>query len=173
LTLETYVKPTKEELAKLGEAEVEMRVTLSYFIEPNPSSRGRSRHSYQSHGLRFEINNPSEKKEHFMGRLTKEMREEGINYRRETHDRWWKLGSKGRTKGSIHSDIWTGSAADLAGCGILAVYPVSGWWKKQKDRINSIANYSLLISIRTSANVDLMTPVELKIANAIKTDIEI
>ena len=79
------------------------------------------------------------------------------------------------TTGSIHSDIWQGSAADLAGCGSIAIYPISGWWRKQNDRdiINSIANYSLLISIRTSVDTDLMTPVELKIANAIKTVIEV
>ena len=41
-------------LESLGETEVEMRVTLSYFIEPNPSQRGvRSRYRYESHGLRF------------------------------------------------------------------------------------------------------------------------
>ena len=44
-----------DELEQLGETQVEMRVTLSYFIEPNPSSRGfRSRYRYESHGLRFE-----------------------------------------------------------------------------------------------------------------------
>jgi len=163
----------QEELQNLSETEVEMRVTLSYFIEPNPSSRGRSRHSYQSHGLRFDMKYPSETENHFLGRLTKEMQEDGIDYRNDTQDRWWKLGSKGRTKGSIHSDIWAGPAVELAGCNIIAVYPVSGWWKKQKDKINSIANYSLLISIRTSTDVDLMTPVELRIANEIKTDIEV
>src|SRR5256885_8145814 len=33
---------------------VEMRVTLSFFVEPNPSRRGwQSKFRYQSHGLRF------------------------------------------------------------------------------------------------------------------------
>jgi hypothetical protein len=166
----------KDELTKLGETEVEMRVTLSYFIEPNPSSRGRSRHSYQSHGLRFDVINPSESEIHFKGRLTKAMQEDGVDYQNDIQDKWWKLGVKGRTKGSIHSDIWCGSAVDLAGCSILAVYPVSGWWRKNqnfKETVNNSTTYSLLISIRTSVNVDLMTPVELKIANAIKTDIEV
>jgi hypothetical protein len=166
----------QEELAKLSETGVEMKVTLSYFIEPNPSSRGRTRHSYQSHGLRFDVKNPSESEARFMGRLTKAMQEEGVDYANDSIDKWWTLGSRGRTKGSIHSDIWNGSAADLAGCNIIAVYPVSGWWRnRQKDKtiINNIADYSLLISIRTSVDVDLMSPVELKIANTIKTDIEV
>jgi hypothetical protein len=37
----------QKELENLGGTKVEMRVTLSYFIEPNPSSRGRSVHSYK------------------------------------------------------------------------------------------------------------------------------
>jgi len=166
----------KKELLELGETDVEMKVTLSYFIEPNPSSRGRTHHSYKSHGLRFDVKNPSESETHFMGRLTRAMQEEGVNYSNDTPDRWWTLGKNGRTKGSIHSDIWHGTATELAECGNIAVYPVSGWWKdRQKDKtpINNIAYYSLLVSIKTSVDIDLMTPVEINIANAIKTDIKV
>jgi len=165
----------QEELRKLGAVDVEMKVTLSYFIEPNPSSRGRSRHSYQSHGLRFDVKYPSELENAFKGRLTKAMQEDGINYGSDTYEKYWKLGVRGRTKGSIHSDIWTGSAADLAGCGLIAVYPVTGWWKrlKNKETVNNIAHYSLLISIRTSTNTDLMTPVETKIGIMTKTTIKV
>jgi hypothetical protein len=46
----------REELAALGAAEVELRATLSYFVEPNPGERGWTRrHRYASHGLRFRI----------------------------------------------------------------------------------------------------------------------
>jgi hypothetical protein len=166
-----------DELVKLGETEVEMRVTLSYFIEPNPSSRGHFVPSYRSHGLRFDVIRPYEPENHFKGRLTKAMREdETIDYSNDgAKDTWWKLGTDNRTKGSIHSDIWKGTASELAGCNVLAVYPVNGWWKKSKkhEKTNNIAHYSLLISIRTSVDVDLMSPVELKIANTIKTDISV
>ena len=166
----------QEDLAQLGETEVEMRVTLSYFIEPNPSSRGRTHHLYRSHGLRFDVRNPFETENHFKGRMTKSMQEEGEDYRNDAPGKGWIIGKYGRGKGSIHSDIWQGTAADLVGCNMIAVYPVKGWWKKrQKDKTiaNSVASYSLLVSIKTSVDVDLMTPVELKIANAVKTDIEI
>src|SRR5690348_14907431 len=46
------------ELESLGPTTVEMRVTLSYFVEPNPSARGRSRYRYESHGLRFDVKRP-------------------------------------------------------------------------------------------------------------------
>jgi hypothetical protein len=166
----------QKELLELGETEIEMRVTLSYFIEPNPSSRGRTHHSYKSHGLRFDVKNPSETEAHFMGRLTKSMQEEGMDYRNEATDKWWTLGKNGRAKGSIHSDIWHGTAVELADCGTIAVYPVSGWWRdrqKSKTHINNMAYYSLLISIKTSVEIDLMSPVIFKIASAIKTDIVI
>ena len=46
-------------LESLGETQVEMRVTLSYFVEPNPSGRDvRSRYRYESHGLRFDVKRP-------------------------------------------------------------------------------------------------------------------
>jgi hypothetical protein len=164
-----------DELVKLGETDVEMRVTLSYFIEPNPSSRVHSVPSYRSHGLRFDVIHPYESEDFFKGRLTKSMREDNIDYSNDIEDQWWKVGANNRTKGSIHSDIWKGSAVELSRCNILAVYPVNGWWKKSKkhEKTNNIANYSLLISIRTSVDVDLMTSVELKIASVTKTDISV
>ncbi|MFP3435953.1 hypothetical protein SB781_40010, partial [Paraburkholderia sp. SIMBA_061] len=46
----------RDELQDFGNQAVTMRVTLSYFIEPNPGERGWSRrHSYASHGLRFNV----------------------------------------------------------------------------------------------------------------------
>lgn len=57
-------------LADLGEAIVNLRVTLSYFIEPNPASRGwQSRYSYQSHGLRFDLRRAAESTSDFRKRL--------------------------------------------------------------------------------------------------------
>jgi hypothetical protein len=163
----------KRELESLGGTNVEMRVTISYFIEPNPSSRGRSVHSYKSHGLRFAIKNPAETNDHFMGRITRALQEEDVDYGNDEVDKWWTLGIKGRTKGSIHSDIWNGSAAELASCDVLAVYPVYGWWKNPRDTINNIAKYSLLVSIKTSTDIDLMTPTELIIFNNLKTPISV
>jgi hypothetical protein len=58
------------ELEALGETAVEMRVTLSYFIEPDPSARGvTSRYRYESHGLRFEVNRASESEADFRARI--------------------------------------------------------------------------------------------------------
>ena len=57
-------------LENLGAADVELRVTLSYFIEPNPGERGQTkRHSYASHGLRFEVKRSKEPDDAFMLRI--------------------------------------------------------------------------------------------------------
>lgn len=51
----------RQELEALGETPVQLRVTLSYFVEPNPSSRGwAGRYVYPSHGLRFATRRPED-----------------------------------------------------------------------------------------------------------------
>ena len=46
----------REVLANLGADDVDLRVSLSYFIEPSAARRGwRRRYAYASHGLRFEL----------------------------------------------------------------------------------------------------------------------
>ena len=62
-----WPKPTLE---ALGQTAVTVRVTLSYFIEPNPGRRGwRKRHRYASHGLRFDLKSPTETIDEFRKRL--------------------------------------------------------------------------------------------------------
>jgi hypothetical protein len=69
----------RQELLNLGNVEVEMRVTLSYFIEPNPgiAERGiKGRYRYESHGLRFDVSRPNEDKDQFRQRINKRARDE-------------------------------------------------------------------------------------------------
>jgi hypothetical protein len=44
----------------------------------------------------------------------------------------WILGNSVRDKGSIHKDVWHGTAADLATRNKIAVHPVGGWWRTRK-----------------------------------------
>lgn len=154
-----------EELEALEETEVEMRVTLSYFIEPNPSARGiKSRYRYESHGLRFEVKRPHESEEEFRHRINLAARdaEEG-SFSSSGNDPNWVIGARNRHRGSVHTDIWKGSAVDLARRGVLAVFPVSGWWKTRpkQERYNQRALYSLLVSIRTpELDVALYTAID-------------
>lgn len=154
----------KEVLEELGEAPVRLRVTLSYFVEPNPGRRGwKRRHRYASHGLRFEVKNPTETIDEFRKRLNQRaLDEEEEKPAPAGGAAGWFLGEQTRNKGSIHSDIWVGTAADLAERGVIGIYPVSGWWKDQpkRDRSGFGARYALVVSIETTAEgVDIWTPV--------------
>lgn len=156
------------ELEALADTQVEMRVTLSYFIEPNPSERGvRSRYRYESHGLRFEVKRPFETDDDFRARINAAARDEEEGTPVGGADPGWLIGKQRRHKGSLHSDIWRGSAADLASRGVLAVYPTVGWWKTRPrlERYDQAARYSLIVSIRApEVDVDLYTAVENQIA---------
>ena len=93
----------------------------------------------------------------------------------EKDDRNWEIGKQLRSKGSIHSDTWTGPAVELANCGVLAIYPVTGWWRERQhlgfwDRK---ARYALIVSIETpETDIDLYTPITSLIDLPIQTDVQ-
>ena len=154
----------KDVLEQLGPTAVRLRVTLSYFIEPNPGRRGwKRRHRYASHGLRFDVKTPTETVDEFRKRLNEKALDEDEEKPSTGSDSSeWYLGEQTRNRGSVHSDIWVGTAADLAARGVIGVYPVSGWWKDQpkRDRSSLGARYSLIVSIETDAEgADIWTPV--------------
>jgi hypothetical protein len=79
----------REVLQSLGETPARLRVTLSYFIEPNPGRRGwKNRHRHASHGLRFEVKGPTESMEEFRKRLN----QRALEGRGEARDRRRLLG---------------------------------------------------------------------------------
>lgn len=144
----------KEALQDLGATPVEMRVTLSYFIEPNPGvvERGaKGRYRYESHGLRFEVKRPEETEVSFRMRINQRARdEEEGSHQGSGSDSNWRLGPRFRHVGSLHSDTWAGTAAQLAERGILAIYPALGWWKtaKKLECYNNRARYALVVTIK-------------------------
>ncbi|WP_197523381.1 S8 family peptidase [Actinokineospora pegani] len=152
-------------LAGLGGAQVRLRVTLSYFIEPNPGRRGwQRRYSYASHGLRFDIRRATESNAEFQKRINEKALAEDEQRATSSNDtgEWFFGSDHQRAPGSLHTDIWYGNAADLAQRGALAVFPVTGWWKENKarDRSEDGARYALILSIETpDLDVDVWTPV--------------
>lgn len=156
-----------EALTALANTQVSMRVTLSYFIEPNPSETAHNRKQrYASHGLRFAVKLSDEELDEFRRRINKAAREEESTDRHDSDTRW-TLGPNLRDRGSLHSDLWQGPASDLARRGVIAVYPVSGWWKERQhlERYSRSARFSLVVSIVTPATeIDIYTPVVNQIA---------
>jgi hypothetical protein len=154
--------------------DVRMRVTLSYFVEPSPARRAwKAHHPYRSHGLRFAVKGATESVDAFRFRINRAARsEEDPTAPPAPKDRFWILGPSLRDRGSVHSDIWEGPAADLAERGVLAVYPVGGWWKERPalGRWERPARYALVVSIATpETTVDLYTPIEV----ALRTEVAI
>lgn len=171
-----------EELVKIGSEEVSLRITLSYFIEPNPGERGwDNKYKYSSCGLRFDINAAGEESNEFVYRINKKYRDEMDSEELDAtggDSGRWMLGQKLRSRGSIHSDVWNGTAAELADKKHIAIYPVSGWWKelKKEKRQSSIIRYSLVVSIETpSNNLEIHNFIEqiISIDNTISTSIGI
>lgn len=158
----------KDELEALQDTPVEMRVTLSYFIEPNPSARGAaSKYHYPSHRLRFDVQRPLDTStENFVARVNAAAQREDEGDPVNPSDPNWLLGERQRHRGSLHQDVWKGTAAELASRGFIAVYPAMGWWRTRPalERYGLPARYSLVVSIQTQQmDVDLYTAVAQKI----------
>lgn len=152
-----------EALQDLGANQVELRVTLSYFIEPNPANRKYTgKFDYPSHGLRFDLKGGTENIDDFKRRINKIAREEAEGFRGASNPINWIIGPKLRNRGSLHSDIWIGTGAELAEMNTIAVFPVTGWWKTRKhlNKWENTVRYSIIVTIKTEEqDVDLYTPV--------------
>lgn len=166
----------KKVLEELFDTEVEMKVTLSYFIEPGPGEVGwKDRYRYPSCGLRFETNG-SLTEEEFRWKISRMSEDENYS---ETQTRGispkWLLGANNRNVGSIHSDVWKGTAAELAISNLIAIYPTVGWWRERAHlgKWDSKIRYSLIVSITTpKVNTDLYTPIINKITSTTQTRME-
>lgn len=152
-----------------------MRVTLSYFIEPNPSQRGaNSRFRYPSHCLRFDVRRPTETTGAFLSRINAAALDEEMGAFHNSDDAGWLIGPRNRHKGLLHGDIWQGSAAELARRGVIGVCPAVGWWKTRPklERYNQRARYALVISISApDVDVDLYTAVANQVAAEVQVEI--
>ncbi len=156
------------------ELDVKLKITLSYFVEPNPGRRSyRKRYSYQSHGLRFEVIRPGQTLANFRAFINQRANKETESYSGpEGESEGWKFGSQLRTRGSLHSDTWIGSSASLADMNTIAVYPVGGWWKYRTalERWQNAVRFSLVVSIDVpDESVDIYSVIE----NQIQAQVEI
>ncbi len=159
-------------LRSMGATLVRLRVTLSYFIEPNPSRRGQStRARYPSHRLRFAVKSPVHGRDDFLQRINKDMLKDGL--RPQSARERWLLGPALRQVGSIASDVLECTAVELADRDVIAVHPLSGWWKDTRDRDRPReVRYSLLVSVECDdVDVDLWTAISQQLGVATQIDV--
>jgi hypothetical protein len=156
----------KAALEKIENGIVTMKVTLSYFVEPNLSGRAATRpETYRSFGLRFAMKKRSDTKEQFKRRVSGQQEKDTPGPQQEGD--YWLLGSNAAQAGSLHCDLWRGRAIDLALHDAIGVYPVTGWWKTHpgQKRFNDKGRYALVISISAPGhNVDMHSEISALVA---------
>jgi len=156
-------------LADLKDKAVTLRVTLSYFIEPNLTGKGATRpETYRSFGLRFTMKKRDETEEEFRSRLSQreaaaEQEDEALDEdenevleavadegdgqaedKKKIQTSKWLIGPGAVSAGSLHCDIWRGKASDLVDHDAIAVHPAPGWWKSHggKRRFGDSGRYA-------------------------------
>ena len=151
-------------LEQLDNQLVELKITLSYFVEPNPGfSANVDPQRYQSHGLRFDLRRKGETAQTFRERVNAAERDDPrVGAGSSSDDSRWVIGPQGVSSGSLHCDVWKGPAVDLLGRDMLCVKPVNGWWRQRSsiDVCNKRTRYALIVTMSTpDIDVDLYTPV--------------
>lgn len=151
-------------LRQLGSTEVELSVTLSYFIEPNENRIRR----YEGAGLRWGIQRPLESEGQFRQRINRLERTDG--YGGAVDDLAWEIGPQARARGTIQSDRCRTTAQELLGSRAIGVWPVGGWWRGRNGFEDMPVRYALLVTIDAGdTNVDLYTEIE----NLIRIAVEV
>ena len=154
-----------EALLELGEHEVELSVTLSFFIEPNESNR----RYYAGSMLRWDIQRPTETDEDFRRRVNRLERPEGFVPSADSYP--WDIGPDTRSRGSVQSDRCRVTAASLAGRKLIAVFPVLGWWEGRADRLDAVVPYSLVARVDAGdADIDLYAEIAAEIGVSVEID---
>lgn len=147
-------------LSDFANSDVTLKITLSYFIEPNPGERGNNpRYAYQSHQLHFLVRNPGERPTHFKSRVNAAHVTEEVRIPTKKYLGSWIFGNKLKSlRTSILSDTWRGPIAELLDMDTIAIYPRNGWWKHKRS--NKTANFSLVISLSApSISADLYSSI--------------
>lgn len=147
----------KDLLCELADKKFQVKITLSYFIEPNPSGEI-GINEYKSCGLRFLLSG-TRNKEELIKKISRS--ENNEKYKDDAVDKW-TYGTRARDTGSVHSDIWCGTGADFSESNYVLIHPTTGWWKQKKksNKYNEKLKYSLIVSITSEEEkIDLFTPI--------------
>lgn len=165
----------KEVFEQLGDHELKVKITLSYFIDPNPgSSSSFDPYRYQSHGLRFDLKRRGETSRNFVRRMN-------VNEWDNKKDKpvtipdndKWLFGPDSITAGSLHCDEWEGPATYLLSRNLLCIRPVMGWWRSRasSEVSSQKTRYSLVVTVKSSkVDLDLHTPIVNLVENKVGVD---
>lgn len=125
-----------------------------------------SKYRYAGCNLRFLTQTATEKSlKNFIARVSSAVSKDDRDEYQKPDDTTdgWLLGDELRRRGSIHSDTWTGTAAQLAAMEHLVIFPVNGWWRlrAQHKKYNNRIRYSLVVTLEsTGADIDIFNPIK-------------
>ncbi|MBO6825365.1 MAG: S8 family peptidase [Sneathiella sp.] len=165
----------KDILEELGEQDVRLKVTLSYFVEPNPGRYASiDAQRYQSFGLRFDLKRRLETERDFVERLNALERDDPLGAGPAGGDNTgWRFGPNSISCGSLHCDEWVGPAVQLAARDVIGIKPVSGWWRDSAKNARRSSRYSLILTLSAPGQqIDLHTPISNIVENRTEVEIE-
>lgn len=149
-------------LRALGSTEVELRCTLSFFVQPDLHSAGLNRMQlYPSHRLKFDFQRFDESEARALSRVNRAVAPSGPS----GDDAGWMLG-KHRVRGTLHHDVWKGPAYQLVERRMVNVSPIRGWWaaSSQVEPAEVPVRFSLIVSLRTPETTnDLVAEVQTQV----------
>ncbi len=142
-----YRLPIPESLLAAADADVELRVTLSYFAEPNKFGRT------VLHGLdlKWYMQGPQESEDEFLQRINVLKRPKSPDGKRikvatkQSFD--WDVRTQRRSRGTVQTDRWRGKMSALVGDKLIAIVPVLGWWDQRPSLKTQEMHFSLIVSI--------------------------
>jgi hypothetical protein len=145
--LKVFRMPIPVDLIADGDPDVELRVTLSYYPEPNKFGRS----VFHGLDLKWDMQGPSESEDAFLRRINALRRPKKANGRPDkvptTKSFPWDLGISTRSRGTVQSDRWRGKMSALVGDKLIAVIPVLGWWDHRKPLREQAQRFSLVVSV--------------------------
>jgi hypothetical protein len=160
-----------EELLALGDQQVELAVTLSYFGEPNEARRVQ----YLGATLSWDLQRRAETPEEFFRRVNDSWRPPGTR-RPDAAAGWdWEIGPESRSRGTVQADRLVTDAASLAGEKLIAVWPTRGWWSDHPStRGDAVISYSLVVTIDAGeADIDLYNLLRVALTVPVEVDVEL
>lgn len=142
-----YRLPVPDALIADADSDVELRVTLSYFAEPNKFGR----QVFHGLDLKWDMQGPHESEDEFQQRinvLKRPVGPTGKPMKVTTKESFpWDVGIRLRSRGTVQSDRWRGKMSSLTGNKLIAVVPVLGWWDQRRELKTQEMRFSLVVSV--------------------------
>lgn len=171
-----YRLPWPREVLERLDHDVRLKITLSYFTEPNPgASSAIDPQRYQSYGLRFDLRRRLETVTQFIERVNPLERDDPLQRVETLPDDGWRFGPQSISAGSLHCDEWQGPAVQLAARDIICVKPVMGWWRTRgsAEQCNRGTRYALVATLSApEVDIDLHTAITTLVDQAVDVGIE-